>query len=967
MNDMNARYNAPKQEEVDLQRTIDELTALNGLIRSVTGSLEESEVIDAALTEIRHILKPDLSMVFLSESGDLILKGSLHAESEAMNTAIPPHKVGECLCGLAVSTGEAVYSTDILNDPRCTWHECKNMQMRSAATLPLKDRGDIFGILVLASLTPRNFEQEKTFLETVTGQIAAGLKNARLYRQLQLQSDIQQSLRCNREYLEGKLAKNEERFRLAMEATDDGLWDWDVNTNEVYYSPGYIAMLSYRASEVPADVRFWMDLIHPEDKESVLNTNIDCIENRCDNFDIEFRMKTKNGEWRWILGRGKVVERDKSGRAIRMVGTHTDITERKKAEAMLQKSRSDLMVILNNLPFLAWLKDSEGRFMAVNVPFAHACGHSSPEELIGKTDLDIWPKHLAEGYRADDKAVMLSGKKKAVEEVISDHGVDNWFETYKAPLFDVDGKCTGTTGFARDISERKREEESLKKREENFRQLIDRNPVAMAVADKDGKFSFFNNKFIETFGYTLEDISSVDEWWPRAYPDEEYRQKVINGWRTAANKAIRGIKQMGHQEWRVTCKDGSFRDIEFSMASLQDFDVVIFHDVTERKVLEQQFIQAQKMESVARLAGGVAHDFNNMLGVILGHVELARMKMNPEDRINANLEEIQAAAQRSANLTRQLLAFARRQPVTPKVVDLNDGVAAMLKMLQRLIGEDINLVFIPGSGLWPVKVDPTQIDQLLANLCVNARDAIGGVGRITIETENIAFDKAYCDIHIDFVCGEYVMLAMSDDGSGMSKEIIDHLFEPFFTTKEIGKGTGLGLATVYGIVKQNEGFIKVYSNPGEGTTFKVYLPRFEGQDIEQQPGSTAEIPKGRGETILLVEDEGAILNVGRAMLEELGYKVLTAGKPSAALRLTEAYGSEIQLLITDVVMPEMNGRDLAKFIRDMNPGLKCLFTSGYTADVIAHHSILDEGVNFLQKPFSMNDLASRVSEALEQK
>jgi CheY-like chemotaxis protein len=286
-------------------------------------------------------------------------------------------------------------------------------------------------------------------------------------------------------------------------------------------------------------------------------------------------------------------------------------------------------------------------------------------------------------------------------------------------------------------------------------------------------------------------------------------------------------------------------------------------------------------------------------------------------------------------------------------------------MLRRLIGEDIELVWIPGADLWPVKIDPSQIDQLLVNLCVNARDAITGVGKVIIETENTTFDGAYCNVHPGFIRGEYVMLAVSDDGCGMNKDVLDHLFEPFFTTKELGKGTGLGLSTVYGIVKQNEGFINVYSEPGWGTAFKIYLPRFVGEAVESMAESTAETPKGRGETVLLVEDEALILDVGRAMLERLGYTVLTANTPGEALRQAKAHASEIQLLITDVVMPEMNGRGMAKLIRDTKPGLKCLFTSGYTANVIAHRGVLEEGVNFLQKPFSMEDLASKVRQALE--
>jgi CheY-like chemotaxis protein len=290
----------------------------------------------------------------------------------------------------------------------------------------------------------------------------------------------------------------------------------------------------------------------------------------------------------------------------------------------------------------------------------------------------------------------------------------------------------------------------------------------------------------------------------------------------------------------------------------------------------------------------------------------------------------------------------------------------MLKMLRRLIGEDLDLVWIPGAGLWQVKIDPSQIDQILANLCVNARDAISGVGKVIIETKNMSFDKEYCDTHAGIACGEYVMLAIGDDGCGMSKEVLDHIFEPFFTTKEMGKGTGLGLASVYGIVQQNNGFINVYSEPDKGTTFKIFLPRFVGEEIEPTVENALEVLKGHGETVLLVEDEPLIIEVSRAMLEELGYRVLIAGTSGEALRLTKTNTSVIQLLITDVVMPEMNGRDLAKMIREIKPELECLFMSGYTADVIEHHGVLDEGVNFIQKPFSIKDLALKVREVLDQ-
>ena len=390
-------------------------------------------------------------------------------------------------------------------------------------------------------------------------------------------------------------------------------------------------------------------------------------------------------------------------------------------------------------------------------------------------------------------------------------------------------------------------------------------------------------------------------------------------------------------------------------------------DITERLSLESQLQQAQKLESVGRLAGGVAHDFNNMLSVIIGHAELAMGRLGPDQPLFADLMEIRKAAGHSAELTQQLLAFARKQTVAPRVLDLNGTVEGMLRMLRRLIGEDIDLRWLPGTKVWPVKVDPSQVDQVLANLCINARDAIAADGRITIETGVATFDDAYCADHPGFVKGDFVMLVVSDNGHGMDRETLSRIFEPFFTSKEIGQGTGLGLATIYGIVKQNNGFVNVYSEPGSGTTFKIYLPRHMAETAGPLKEASS-APPGRGsETILLVEDEPSILNMAKTLLESFGYRVLPAPTPTDAIRQAEEFAAEIHLLIADVVMPGMNGRDLAENLTSRYPGLKHLFMSGYTANVIAHHGVLDEGVNFIQKPFSVQGLATKVREVLDGK
>ena len=388
-------------------------------------------------------------------------------------------------------------------------------------------------------------------------------------------------------------------------------------------------------------------------------------------------------------------------------------------------------------------------------------------------------------------------------------------------------------------------------------------------------------------------------------------------------------------------------------------------EITERKKLEEQLTQAQKMEAVGRLAGGVAHDFNNMLNVILGHAEMGLMKITDATQpLIEDLQEILTAANRSAVLTRQLLAFARKQTVTPKILDLNETVEGMLKMLRLLIGEEIELAWLPTSTIWPVMMDPSQIDQLLANLCVNARDAIESVGKISIETRNATIDEIYGVDHPEAVVGDYVLLAVSDNGCGMDRQTLTMIFEPFFTTKEMGKGTGLGLATVYGIVKQNNGFINVYSEPGHGSTFKLYLPRHITTNEEVPTEIPAAQAPGGDETILLVEDDPAILGIARLLLERLGYRVLTAATPGEAIVLAQKHRDELQLLLTDVIMPEMNGSELARQLEALSPHLKILFMSGYTGDVIVQHGVLKEGVHFIPKPFSLQTLAVKIREVL---
>ncbi len=522
-----------------------------------------------------------------------------------------------------------------------------------------------------------------------------------------------------------------------------------------------------------------------------------------------------------------------------------------------------------------------------------------------------------------------------------------------------------------DITARKQAEKALRESENSFSQLFESAPVPMAYASKVGGYrgTTWNKAWYRTFGYAREQAEG------RSGND-------IGLWvnPTDRNRFIEMVNRRNYVadfETLLRRCDGAVRNCSLFGRFIDKpghrLLMAVYLDITERKrvdeereKLQAQLNQAQKMESVGRLAGGVAHDFNNMLGAILGYTELGLLGVSQTDPIHGTLVDIQKAAQRSADLTRQLLAFARKQTVAPMVLDLNETLEGMLKMLHRLIGEDIDLAWLPCKDLDRVRMDPSQIEQVLANLCVNARDAIYDTGKITVETAAVTFDETYCAAHVGSVPGEYVLLAVSDNGCGMDAETLSHLFEPFFTTKAVGKGTGLGLATVYGIVKQNNGFIDVCSEPSQGTTFKIYLPR-HATEAGRTTKMDAAQPAARGhEIILLVEDEPMILDITTKMLQRQGYTVQAAATPGEAIRLAREHTGEIHLLMTDVVMPEMNGRDLAKNLLSLYPNLKRLFMSGYTANVIAHHGVLDEGVQFIQKPFSVQTLAVKVREVLDE-
>jgi two-component system, cell cycle sensor histidine kinase and response regulator CckA len=627
----------------------------------------------------------------------------------------------------------------------------------------------------------------------------------------------------------------------------------------------------------------------------------------------------------------------------------------------LEKNLALLQGITDGTTDAVFVKDLQGRYLMMNAAGAGFLGRSV-EEVLGKNDEELFSPEMGRAIMERDRLVVQSGRTQTYEEPATAAGVTRTYLATKGPYRDSNGEVIGLLGICRDISERKLAEEQMRQSQQKLRIHFEHTPLAVVEWDLQFRVADWNPSAERIFGYSRQE--AVGQHGGFIVPPQ-FRQQVDQAW-------IGLLKQSGGARStndNVT-KDGRTISCEWYNTPLVDEAgrvlgvASLVQDVTERVALEERLRQSQKMEAVGRLAGGVAHDFNNLLTVILGYSQILAEGVPAGSRLAESTAQIKSAAHKASGITSQLLAFSRKQVLSPRVVNLNDIMLNLDSLLRRLIGEDIEVLTVPADNLGSVKADPSQIEQVIMNLALNARDAMPHGGKLTLETSNAQLDANYAREHQPVEPGPYVMLAVSDTGHGMTAETQSRIFEPFYTTKDVGKGTGLGLSMVYGIVKQSGGYIWVYSEPDRGTTLKIYLPRVD-QPSEttgaEHPGS---IKRGT-ETILLVEDDSQLRQLSSSVLAHCGYKMLVAASPEEGLEIFKAHHRDIRLLITDVVMPRMNGRQLAEQILQISPDVRVLYISGYTNNAIVHYGVLDAGLWFLPKPFTLSSIMAKVREVLD--
>ena len=756
------------------------------------------------------------------------------------------------------------------------------------------------------------------------------------------------------EVTQAALARSEENYRTLVESSLQGI---------TIYQDGRIVFANQAAAELtgrtvdqllamPREELFLV--VHPDDRGRVVQWIEDQRQGRSAPGRRQYRALHRDGSVRWIESMVWPVE---YGGRPALMSVAVDVTERRQAEQALRASEERYRAIVETEPQCVKVLAADGTLVDMNPAGLRMIEADSVDQVRGRDMAELVAPPYRQAFRELHGRVMAGGGGTLQFELLGLKGARRWLETHAVPLRDPDGRVTRLLGITADITERKRAEDELRRSESRYRSLVRSALYGIYRSTVDGRLLEANPALVAMLGYASEgELLSVD-WARDVYQDAAERARLVAESRDADR--ISGV-EVG---WKR--KDGTPITVRLSGRVVRDqsgipaeYEVIV-EDVTAQRALEAQFRQAQKMEAIGQLAGGVAHDFNNLLTAILGSADLLLLDLPAEDPRREDLLAIREAGERAASLTRQLLAFSRRQVLQPRVIDLNQVLGGMEKLLPRIIGETIQLDVVRGDGLARVNADRSQIEQVILNLAVNARDAMPEGGRLRIETANAVLDAAFVQHHAGAVPGPHVRLSVTDTGQGMDEATRARVFEPFFTTKEPGKGSGLGLATVYGIVKQSEGYIWVRSEPGRGTTFDIYLPSVE-QAADAAGDGTAEVGARQGSpTILLVEDDATVRALVRRALERHGYQVLEAGTGREALGVAQAHPGTIDLMLTNLMMPELGGRRSAEHVLLARPDLKVLYLSGQAGP----EGPADAGP-LVQKPFTPEALVRKVREVL---
>ncbi|MHB8139600.1 MAG: PAS domain S-box protein [Smithellaceae bacterium] len=782
------------------------------------------------------------------------------------------------------------------------------------------------------------------------------------------------------------LMQSEAKYRNILENMEEYYLETDLRGKFTFFNDTLCRMLGYTRAELQ-NINYRL-VIPPEQNQHIFAAYNEVYRTGKTKKTINHSVVTKDGSIRHIE-RSILLMKSATGEPIGFSGIGRDVTKRLETEQTIQKNERHLRLITDNIYDIIWTMDFDLHFTYLSPSVMHLTDFT-PEQVMKMPLTTILPsatKLMFEKLLAEKLGEELSkkergetpAKKKTVTfelQIMRKNGESFWVENSVSFNRDENGKPFEIIGVTRDISERKKAEEALRESEKRYRMIVENMSDSIATLDLNLQYTYQSPSIQRITGYSVDELKNISA---RERLTPESRVIVEKMLEDALSYELQGkFRRFGTQIAEVEAyhKNGGTVWLEITAAFTRDENgkltgiLITSKNISERRKtsqekdkLEKQLMQAQKMETIGRLAGGVAHDFNNMLSVILGYADLAKLRLTENHPVLNDIAEIRKAAIRSRDITTQLLAFSRKQIISPKIIDLNQLMTHTQKALIRLIGEDINLNFQLDENLWMIKIDPSQVEQILINLAVNARDAMPDGGKLTIATTNIYIDDFYCENHIGFTPGHYVRLSVSDNGTGMDKEILQNIFEPFFTSKETGKGTGLGLATVYGIVKQNSGLINVYSEPGSGTTFTIYFPSTTiEKDIQEEP-ETEQALTGQG-NILLVEDDQMVLQITKGMLEFMGYVVIVSKNPLDAVAICKNPDTSIDLVITDVVMPIMSGKELRNKLIEIRPDIKVLFMSGYPANIIAHHGVLEEDVQFIEKPFTIQSLAGKVAEAM---